>query len=83
MKRKVVPSSGPFAKNLGFSGADREECALLDAPKCRAMFCHSEWYCNLIAKHRGPDNKSEIVMWPYPIDRWPGGPLPDIYDLLI
>ena len=47
---------------------DREECALLDAPNCRAMFCHTEWYRDLIAKHRGPKNKSEIVMWPYPID---------------
>ena len=62
---------------------DREECALLDAPNCRAMFCHSEWYRDLIAKHRGPNNESEIVMWPYPIDPWPGGPLPDKYDLLI
>lgn len=62
---------------------DREECALLDAPNCRAMFCHSEWYRDLIAKHRGPNNKSEIVTWPYPIDPWPGEPLPDKYDLLI
>ncbi len=56
---------------------------MLDAPNCRAMFCHSEWYRDLIAKHRGPENKSEIVMWPYPIDPWPGEPLPDKYDLLI
>ena len=62
---------------------DREECALLDAPNCRAMFCHSEWYRDLISKHRGPENESEIVMWPYPIDPWPGEPLPDKYDLLI
>ena len=47
------------------------------------MFCHSQWYRDLIAKHRGPDNKSEIVMWPYPIDPWPGEPLPEKYDLLI
>ena len=62
---------------------DREECALLDSPNCLAMFCHSEWYRDLIAKHRGPNNKSEIVMWPYPIDPWPGEPLPDKHDLLI
>ena len=62
---------------------DAEECALLDAKNCRAMFCHSEWYRDLIAKHRGPDNQSEILMWPYPIDPWPGGPLPDKYDSLI
>jgi hypothetical protein len=62
---------------------DREECALLDAANCRAMFCHSEWYRDLIAKHRGPANQSPIVLWPYPIDPWPGEPLPEEYDLLI
>ena len=29
---------------------DAEECALLDAANCRAMFCHSGWYRDLIAK---------------------------------
>lgn len=62
---------------------DAEECALLDAANCRAMFCHSEWYRDLIAKHRGSANQSPIIMWPYPIDPWPGEPLPDEYDLLI
>ena len=62
---------------------DQEECALLDAPNCRAMFCHSEWYRDLIAKHRGPNNQSNIVLWPYPINPWPDEPLPDEYDLLI
>jgi len=62
---------------------DAEECALLDAANCRAMFCHSEWYRDLIAKHRRPANQSPIVLWPYPIDPWPGEPLPDEYDLLI
>lgn len=62
---------------------DADECALLDAANCRAMFCHSEWYRDLIAKHREPANQSPIVLWPYPIDPWPGEPLPDEYDLLI
>ena len=62
---------------------DAEECALLDAANCRAMFCHTEWYRDLIAQHRGPANQSPIIMWPYPIDPWPGEPLPDEYDLLI
>jgi hypothetical protein len=31
---------------------DAEERALLDAANCRAMFCHSEWYRDRIAKHR-------------------------------
>ncbi len=50
---------------------DTEECALFDAANCRAMFYHSEWYRDLIAKHRGPANQSPIVMWPYPIEPRP------------
>ena len=69
--------------NSGTPRVDAEECALLDAANCRAMFCHTPWYRDLIAKHRGPANQSEIVLWPYPIDPWPGEPLPDEYDLLI
>lgn len=59
------------------------ESALLDSANCRAMFCHSEWYRELIMKHRGPKNQSPIVLWPYPISPWPDEPLPDQYDLLI
>jgi hypothetical protein len=62
---------------------DAEERGLLDAANCRAMFCHSDWYRDLIAKNRGPANTAPIVTWPYPIDPWPGEPLPDEYDLLI
>jgi hypothetical protein len=62
---------------------DREECALLDSSNCLMMFCHSEWYRDLILANRGTKNKSEIVMWPYPIDPMPEGPLPAEYDLLI
>ncbi|MCA9181286.1 MAG: glycosyltransferase, partial [Planctomycetales bacterium] len=62
---------------------DAEECALLDAKHCVAMFCHSEWYRDLIAANRGPENQSPIYMWPYPIDPLPGPPLPAEYDLLI
>lgn len=69
--------------NSGTPRIDAEECALLDAANCRAMFCHTPWYRDLIAKHRGPANQSEIILWPYPIDPWPGEPLPDEYDLLI
>ncbi|ADB18363.1 hypothetical protein Psta_3706 [Pirellula staleyi DSM 6068] len=62
---------------------DDEECKLLDSPNCRAMFCHSDWYSELISQHRGPANLSPIVRWTYPISPWPGEPLPDKYDLLI
>lgn len=69
--------------NSGSPRIDAEECALLDAANCRAMFCHTEWYADLIRKHRGSANESPIILWPYPIDPWPGEPLPDAYDLLI
>jgi hypothetical protein len=69
--------------NSGSPRIDAEECALLGAGNCRAMFCHTEWYADLIRKHRGPANQSPIILWPYPIDPWPGEPLPDAYDLLI
>ena len=69
--------------NSAIPRIDREECALLDSPNCLMMFCHSEWYRDLILANRGPNNKSEIVMWPYPIDPMPEGPLPAEYDLLI
>ena len=62
---------------------DAEECAILDAANCQAMFCHSPWYRDLIARNRGATNQSPILLWPYPIDPWPQEPLPDQYDLLI
>jgi hypothetical protein len=34
-------------------------------------------------RHRGPASQSAIILWPYPIEPWPGEPLPDTYDLLI
>lgn len=62
---------------------DPEERGLLDAANCQAMFCHSEWYRELILAQRGAANKSPIILWPYPIDPWPEAPAPDKYDLLI
>jgi glycosyltransferase involved in cell wall biosynthesis len=62
---------------------DRLEADLLDAKHCKAMFCHTPWYRNLLAKHKGADNQAEIHLWPYPIDPMPGPPLPAKYDLLI
>jgi hypothetical protein len=62
---------------------DAEEIAILDAASCKAMFCHSEWYRDLIRAQRGPLNQAPIELWPYPIDPLPEGPLPAEYDLLI
>jgi glycosyltransferase involved in cell wall biosynthesis len=50
---------------------DAEEHGLLDAANCRAMFCHSDWYRDLIATNRGPANTAPIVTWPYPTTRGP------------
>ena len=60
--------------------AEREIC---HAASCRLLFTESAWYRELIEKHRGPQNRAPIVLWPYPIDPTPGGPLPAHYDLLI
>ena len=63
---------------------DRLECAMLDAPSCRLMFTESEWYRRLILRHRGPANKAPVLLWPYPIDPRPAGPVhPAQHDLLI
>lgn len=62
---------------------DQLECNLLDARNCRGMFCNSNWYRDLIAKHRGPLNQSPITVCPSPIANWPEAPAAARYDLLI
>jgi hypothetical protein len=64
--------------------SDALEQTLLDTQRCRLMFTESEWYRQLIQRHRGPRSQAPIVLWPYPIDPRPGGPIdPAEYDLLI
>ena len=60
--------------------AERNIC---NAASCRLMFTESQWYRELIEQYRGPENLAPIVLWPYPIDPKPAGPLPAEYDLLI
>ena len=60
--------------------AERTICS---AASCRLMFTESAWYRELIEEHRGAANRAPLVVWPYPIDPKPGGPLPARYDLLI
>jgi glycosyltransferase involved in cell wall biosynthesis len=62
---------------------DADERTMLDAGSCRLMFCHSEWYRNLICAYRGSNNRSPITLWPYPIEPKPGGPLTAEFDLMI
>jgi len=47
------------------------------------MFTESPWYRDLIERHRGPANRGPIVLWPYPIEPKPGGPLAAEFDLSI
>jgi hypothetical protein len=60
--------------------AEREIC---QAASCRLLFTESAWYRDLIEEHRGPANRAPIVLWPYPIDPRPEGPLPAEFDLLV
>ena len=59
------------------------ETEICRAASCRLMFTESQWYGELIERHRGQANRAPIVLWPYPIDPAPGGPLPAEHDLLI
>jgi hypothetical protein len=60
--------------------AEREIC---NAAACRLMFTESAWYGELIESYRGPLNRAPLVLWPYPIEPKPRGPLRPRYDLLI
>lgn len=54
------------------------------SPNCRLLFTESAWYRRLIAAHQRATNTAPIVVWPYPIDPRPEGPIfPAKYDLLI
>jgi glycosyltransferase involved in cell wall biosynthesis len=59
------------------------ERAVADAASCLLIFTESAWYRDLIQRHRGPANRAPIVIWPYPIEPRPGGPLAAEYDVLI
>jgi hypothetical protein len=59
---------------------ERELC---NAASCRLQFTESVWYRDWILAHCGPAMRAPIVLWPYPIDPLPGGPLSACYDLLI
>ena len=62
------------------TAAEREVCR---AASCRLLFTESAWYRDLIQQHRGEANRAPIVLWPYPIDPKPEGPLSAEFDLLI
>jgi hypothetical protein len=67
----------------GNPGGGHGEREILDAPTCRAIMCHSQWYEALIREHLGPNNSAAIVRWPYPILPLPDGPKDDHHDVFI
>lgn len=80
----------PFAlgPNVLFENSRRPCCVraeevLCGARSCRLLFTESEWYRELIESQRRAENRAPVVVWPYPIDPMPGGPLPPEHDLLI
>jgi len=82
--RPFVAGPNVLFDNSRAPGAGQGERDVLAAPSCRVLFTESEWYRRLIDRHRGPHNRAPIVVWPYPIDPKPDGPIvPTEYDLLI
>ena len=62
----------------------RRERTICRAASCRLLFTESKWYAQLIDRHRGRFNRAPLVLWPYPIDPKPDGPLePARHELLI
>lgn len=59
------------------------ELEVLCSPNCRLLFTESAWYARLIEQYRRPPCTAPLILWPYPIDPQPEGPLEPIYDLLI
>ena len=60
--------------------AEREICR---AASCRMLFTESEWYRRADRRASRTGQPRPIVVWPYPIDPHPGGPLTAAHDLLI
>lgn len=60
-----------------------EEKELCNAGSCLLQFTESDWYRDWIAANCGSRHRPPIVVWPYPIDPIPEGPLPAKHDLLI
>jgi hypothetical protein len=59
------------------------ERAIAHAASCRLIFTESAWYRDLIQRQRGAANRAPIVLWPYPIEPPPRGPLPAELDVLV
>lgn len=62
---------------------DETEAGILDARQCKAFFCHSAWYAELIGNNINSTSCPDLYTWPYPIDPLPGSPQSPKLDLLI
>jgi hypothetical protein len=56
---------------------------LLNGPHCRMLFTDSDWYAEVIRRYMGPQNRAEIVVWPFPINPLPAEPCDQRPALLI
>jgi len=82
--RPFVAGPNVLFDSSRFPGAGAGEREVLEAAGCRLLFTESEWYRRLIDRHRGSQNRAPIVLWPYPIDPKPAGPVcPPEHDLLL
>jgi len=68
--------------NSATPGSGNHETELLDAESCALQFTESNWYSALIQQHCDR-NEAPIVLWRYPIEPKPGGPLEAEFDLLV
>jgi len=82
--RPFVAGPNVLFDNSRRPGAGAGEREVLEAAGCRLLFTESPWYRRLIRRHQGPANRAPVVIWPYPIDPKPPGPIdPPRYDLLL
>lgn len=51
------------------------EDIVCDSPCVRLLFTESQWYADLIRENLGRHNRAPVVLWSYPIDPQPEGPL--------
>lgn len=59
------------------------EAVICNSTSCLLSFTESDWYQRLILQNYGPLCQTPIVLWPFPIDPVPAGPVAPEYDLLI
>jgi len=79
---KFVLGPNVLFANSAQPGWGSHEQRLMDAESCAVQFTESAWYAELIKAHC-KRNKAPVLLWSYPIEPQPEGPLSAEYDLLI